>query len=327
MKKTLLLLLILTLSLLFIKPVLAEDKPVSAEVHLAIYNAKPDLSNIYFLDSSTPEPTAPVAPVAVQAEPIAIAQQPAVPEPVAPVITGDLNLVVMNTASYEISAAEAKAGKKFRDFNDQLVFQIEVNSFAAPATLNLKEYALGPDSALAAPAGFQFASRIYEFDLQTAPGTTFAEPFWFSVKYLEDDYLRKTMYVFDEQKMQWIGVESLVKNGLNKIVSNTTLPYAKVAILDDLNIMSEGTASWYKYKNCNCAASPDYPKGTQLKVTNVDNGKSVVVKVNDWGPDRSVHPDRVIDLDAVAFKQIAKTSAGLCKVKVELVESVNTAIK
>ncbi|MCX6740406.1 MAG: septal ring lytic transglycosylase RlpA family protein [Candidatus Parcubacteria bacterium] len=91
--------------------------------------------------------------------------------------------------------------------------------------------------------------------------------------------------------------------------------------------MSEGVASWYKYKSCNCAASPDYPKGTKLKVTNVDNGKSIIVKVNDWGPDRSVHPNRVIDLDVVAFKQIAKKSAGLCKVKVELAEPVTAALK
>jgi hypothetical protein len=306
MKKTLLLLLMLALNFVFIKP-------VSAEVYLSNYNIKPDLSNIYFLDSTTPEAAALVAPVAVQAEPIvaqAAASESAVPA------NGDLNLVVMNTANYEISAAEAKAGKKFRDFNDQFVFQIDSNSFSAPAALALKEYAVGLNSPLAAPAGFQFASRIYEFDLKTGPGAEFSAPFWFSVKYLEDDYFRKTMFFFDEQKRQWVGMESLIKNGLNKIVSKTNFTYAKVAILDDLNIMSAGTASWYKYKGCNCAASPDYPKGAQLKVTNIDNGKSVVVKVNDWGPDRSIHPDRVIDLDYVAFKQIASVRAGLVSVSV-----------
>ncbi|MBN1325733.1 hypothetical protein JW977_02015 [Candidatus Falkowbacteria bacterium] len=104
------------------------------------------------------------------------------------------------------------------------------------------------------------------------------------------------------------------------------MPQAKVAILEDIDIMTEGYASWYRYKGCNCAASPDYPKGTKLKVTNLKNGKSVIVKINDWGPDRSVHPNRVIDLDLVAFKQIAVKSQGLCMVKVEPL-TVETAVK
>ena len=74
----------------------------------------------------------------------------------------------------------------------------------------------------------------------------------------------------------------------------------------------------YKYKNCDCAASPDYPKGTMLKVTNLENGKSIIVKVNDWGPERDKHPDRVIDLDKTAFKKLGSLSRGLLKnVRVE----------
>ena len=159
---------------------------------------------------------------------------------------------------------------------------------------------------------------MFEFNLITDPSVKFAQPFWFSVKFPSDNYFRKTMYYYDEQNNKWVGIEAIVNGGASKLISKMTLTHAKVVILEDFNIMSEGKASWYKYKGCNCAASPDYPKGTKLKVTNVDNGKSVVVKVNDWGPDRSVHPDRVIDLDVVAFKQIASKSAGLCKVKVEL---------
>src|SRR4030043_947087 len=120
--------------------------------------------------------------------------------------------------------------------------------------------------------------------------------FWFSVKYSSNDYFRKNLYYFDENKNKWIGIEGKINHGSKKITVNFSLPYAKVAILEDIDIMTEGIASWYKYKNCDCAASPDYPKGTKLKVTNIKNNKSVVVNINDWGPDRSVHPDRVVDL-------------------------------
>jgi len=82
--------------------------------------------------------------------------------------------------------------------------------------------------------------------------------------------------------------------------------------------LRQGTATWYKYKQCNCAASPDFPKGTELLVRSVDNPeKSVVVRVNDYGPDRNLFPTRVIDLDSVAFKLLSPLSAGVIRVTVE----------
>jgi len=236
--------------------------------------------------------------------------------------TANSDLIILNTANFVINQAEAWAGKKIREFDNKFVFQIEEEIFKADASLELKEMILTPSSKMAPPTGLQLASRIYEYNLKTDPNIKFASNFWFSIKYDSADYFRKNIYYFDETKSKWIGLPAIIKNGSSKIVSNFPLPYAKLAILEDISIMTEGTASWYRYKGCNCAASPDYPKGTKLKVTNVDNGKEVIVKVNDWGPDRSIHPDRVIDLDVVAFKQIAKKSAGLCRVKVEPYQEV-----
>ncbi|MEK9181344.1 MAG: septal ring lytic transglycosylase RlpA family protein, partial [Patescibacteria group bacterium] len=78
-----------------------------------------------------------------------------------------------------------------------------------------------------------------------------------------------------------------------------------------------GIASWYAYKKCLCAAHAYFPKGSILRVTNQANGASVLVKVNDWGPDQRVHPDRVVDLDAEAFKKLAPLSSGTFQAKVE----------
>jgi len=294
MKKSLILLLILASVAGFIKPAMAADSAFGD----AGTGAVPDLDQIQFATNDN-------ATLALVSE-------------VQSAAALDLGIVELNAANYQIIKDEVKLGKKYRDFNNQFVFQIDKDTFASDATLGLKELALGPESVMAAPDGFQFASRIYEFNLTAPADVKFNQPFWFSVKYLDDDYFHKTMYYFDEQNQKWVGLESIISNTVSKVISKTNFTHAKVAILDDLNIMSEGVASWYKYKGCNCAASPDYPKGTKLKVTNTDNGKSIVVKVNDWGPDRSVFPNRVIDLDAVAFKKIAPKSAGLCKVKVEL---------
>ncbi|MBI4652824.1 hypothetical protein HY750_01035 [Candidatus Kuenenbacteria bacterium] len=80
-----------------------------------------------------------------------------------------------------------------------------------------------------------------------------------------------------------------------------------------------GMASWYCPKWCYklSAAHPKYPKGTNLKVTNLENKKSIIVIVNDFGPDKSIHPDRIIDLTKTAFDKIANIGQGTVRVKVE----------
>jgi len=91
--------------------------------------------------------------------------------------------------------------------------------------------------------------------------------------------------------------------------------------------MVEGKASWYKYKNGLFAASPDYPKGSVLKVTNLSNGKTIEVTVNDFGPDRNINPDRVIDLDFVSFSALASTGAGIIDVRVEPISITGSSFK
>jgi uncharacterized protein YabE (DUF348 family) len=75
-----------------------------------------------------------------------------------------------------------------------------------------------------------------------------------------------------------------------------------------------GAASWYAWTGTMAAANPWLPMGSYVKVTNLDNGKSVIVKINDRGP---FGPGRIIDLDAVAFEKIASLGAGVVHVKME----------
>ena len=64
------------------------------------------------------------------------------------------------------------------------------------------------------------------------------------------------------------------------------------------------------------AAHRTYPFDTWLKVTNVDNGESVVVRINDRGP--YAGEDRIIDLSKAAFESISPLSRGVIDVKIEL---------
>ncbi len=61
-----------------------------------------------------------------------------------------------------------------------------------------------------------------------------------------------------------------------------------------------------------------YPFGTNLKVTNLTNGQSVIVKVIDRGP---FGRGRIIDLSWGAAKAIGMLSQGVAPVKVELLEN------
>ena len=75
-----------------------------------------------------------------------------------------------------------------------------------------------------------------------------------------------------------------------------------------------GAASWYAWTGTMAAANPWLPMGSYVRVTNMDNGKSVIVKINDRGP---FVPGRIIDPDKVAFQKIASIGAGVINVKME----------
>lgn len=59
------------------------------------------------------------------------------------------------------------------------------------------------------------------------------------------------------------------------------------------------------------------PFGTFIKVTNIRNGKSIIVKVND-----RLHPKmrRIVDLSKAAAIKLGYTSHGVARVKVEVIE-------
>ena len=65
------------------------------------------------------------------------------------------------------------------------------------------------------------------------------------------------------------------------------------------------------------AAHRTLPFGTRVKVTNKQNGRSVVVRVNDRGP---FVKGRVIDLSSAAFRHIAYLGAGVVPVQIEVVD-------
>ncbi len=93
------------------------------------------------------------------------------------------------------------------------------------------------------------------------------------------------------------------------------------------NAAQTGKASWYKMgtttasgerfrPNGLTAAHRTLPFGTRVRVKNLRNGKSVVVRINDRGP---FHASRIIDVSKGAAQKIGLIRAGVAKVSITVV--------
>ncbi len=73
----------------------------------------------------------------------------------------------------------------------------------------------------------------------------------------------------------------------------------------------------YSFRKATCAHL-NLPFGALVKVTNLTNNQSVIVRVNDRGP---FVPDRIIDLSRSCAEKLGFLGAGIAKVKIEVVEA------
>lgn len=99
----------------------------------------------------------------------------------------------------------------------------------------------------------------------------------------------------------------------------------------------KGTASWYgtKYhgrkssngqvynKNSMTAAHPSLPFGTEVKVTNLSNNQSVVVRITDRGPFKG---RRMIDLSEAAARKIDMIRSGTATVSMEILSKPESEV-
>jgi rare lipoprotein A len=104
-----------------------------------------------------------------------------------------------------------------------------------------------------------------------------------------------------------------------------------------LGLPAEGMASWYGpgfagRRTANgevfdpsqlTAAHRSLPFGTQVRVTNLSNGRSVVVRINDRGP---FARGRIIDLSRAAAERIGMIGSGTARVRLELLSVADSPL-
>ena len=172
------------------------------------------------------------------------------------------------------------------------------------------------------PEGLTPATDLYSIRLESKKDISFSKQPQITLTYKEGSRFNQ-LYYYDWYNLKFEKIDAVRDTIKHTLQFN--FPAGKQAL--QFAIFSEpelvGTASWYvhpKYKNDLIAASVDFAQDTKIKVINLDNNKEVIVTVKDYGPDKSVFPDRVVDLSKEAFKKIASTSQGVIRVKVIPVE-------
>ena len=160
-------------------------------------------------------------------------------------------------------------------------------------------------------------SKVYQFEFRNKAAYDNKKPFYIQLAYDEPSNYYKQVFYYDKNYSSWrpLICRELVKD--NSVRCEIFLNFARLAVFANPEARVIGQASWYSYKKGDFAASPDFPKGSKLRMVNLANGKSVDVVVNDFGPDKRLHPDRPVDLDKVAFRKIASLSQGVIRVRVE----------
>ena len=95
-----------------------------------------------------------------------------------------------------------------------------------------------------------------------------------------------------------------------------------------------GRASWYDLASATAsgetmdgddltAAHPTLPIGTRVLVENLDNGRSVIVRINDRGP---FTRNRIIDVSRAAAEKLGMVAKGVAHVRVSRIDSIEASI-
>ncbi|MFH1233240.1 MAG: RlpA-like double-psi beta-barrel domain-containing protein [Patescibacteria group bacterium] len=201
-----------------------------------------------------------------------------------------------------------------------------VNAFDGEIKLSLTPNILNESTAIEVaelnenidlPWQLEKISPIYQFEFKNKLAYDSHKPFYIQLSYNKQSNYYKQIFYYDKNYFAWRPLPTVDSPDKLFVSSLIHLPFARLAVFANPEALVIGQSSWYKNKNGLFAASPDFPKKSRLRVYNTDNNKFVDVVVNDFGPDRKIHSNRVIDLDIVAFKKIAPVGAGVINIRVE----------
>ncbi len=133
-----------------------------------------------------------------------------------------------------------------------------------------------------------------------------------------------------------LGATQRPTNSESRDIQSTVRPGSRTGV-NQPKAYQIGTASWYgtdfqdkptasgePYNMYDLtAAHPTLPLGSYVRVTNLRNGRAVVVRINDRGP---VVPGRIIDVSYNTARVLQFKSQGLQRVRLDLVHPQTVAM-
>lgn len=129
--------------------------------------------------------------------------------------------------------------------------------------------------------------------------------------------MRQTLFV-----LSCISALTLSGVALSSFAPNVSVEYGKAGYYAD-SFHGRLTSNGEKYdKNALTCSHKSLPFGTKVRVTRIDNNRSVVVRVNDRGPFIEGY---VVDVSRAAAEELGFIKAGTARVKVEIVQSAKSS--
>lgn len=156
-------------------------------------------------------------------------------------------------------------------------------------------------------------SGVFSFEITHKKKIKVHQPLWLSLKWNQETTEQYVIKYWDGDEARWVDLVSVTKLAEQKVQASIGRASAIVGIFEQPQNVLAGVASWYDWYG---AAMNDLPIGTEIKVTNPENGKSATTKVVSTGPFTS---GRLIDLPRDIFAAIGNIWDGVMTVVVEIV--------
>ncbi len=254
---------------------------------------------------------------------------------IAVLVVGGYFILPFNLFSRQVAADKAVFGNETREINRYFSIRLDEPTIARGYTVSAFDNALklslvpgilnGPTAVEAIelheempwPWSLDRLSAVYQFEFKNKAAYDHSRPFYIQLSYKIPSNYYKQVFFYDKNYQAWRPLPTRDFPKEKFVRSLIHLPFARIAVFAYPDILAVGRASWYRHRGGLFAASPDFPRGSRLRVWLADGSKFVDVDINDYGPDRGQHPDRVLDLDSVAFKQLAKLSQGMVDIRIE----------
>ncbi|MBU1870705.1 MAG: RlpA-like double-psi beta-barrel domain-containing protein [Patescibacteria group bacterium] len=215
--------------------------------------------------------------------------------------------------SVKLDNETIKKGYTVNAFDNILKLSLTSDVLSEPTEVEIIEL----NEAIDLPWQLEKISQVYQFEFKNKLAYNKLKPFYIQFSYNKPSNYYKQVFYYDKRLSVWQPLPTIDFPDKSFVRSLIHLPFARLAIFANPDVLVIGQTSWYKYKDGLFTASPDFPKKSKLRVYNTDNNKYVDVVVNDFGPDRKIYSNRVIDLDKVAFQKLAPTRAGVINIRVE----------